>query len=205
MRETDSNNRTVAAYEGGVKEYVSGTPQEVSGQFKDWIDTSLELLSEGANVLELGSAFGRDARYIESKGYLVQRTDATEGFVAMLQNEGYNAKLLNALTDDMGGSYDMIFANAVFLHFRPDELKNVLSKAHESLTNEGVLAFSVKRGDGDEWSSAKLGAPRYFCYWQATPLRELLSDAGFGEIQLHEALSDHRGGQEWLHVIARKV
>ena len=118
---SEANKKTLQSYEAHVTEYIAGTPQAVDGHVQDWIDRSLSYISAGSTILEIGSAFGRDADYIESHGYRVERTDATKSFVEFLRKHGHDAKVLNALTDELGGPYDMALANAVLLHFTPDE------------------------------------------------------------------------------------
>lgn len=114
---SDTNDTTVQSYDAHIQEYIDGTPQVVQGFVKSWIDTVLAGLSHDTQILEFGSAFGRDADYIESKGYKVQRTDVTPGFVTLLQSQGHQASILNAITDDLNGPYDLVFADAVLLHF----------------------------------------------------------------------------------------
>lgn len=195
------NDKTLKSYEDHVQDYVAGTPQAVEGEFKAWIDRVLKLVPKHGTILELGSAFGRDAAYIKSKGYKVIATDAVQGFVDLLQKSGHEARMLNALTDDFGHDYDMIFANAVLLHFTPDQVKEILQKAHRSLKPTGILAFSVKRGNGQSWSEAKLNAPRYFYYWKRDDLESVVKVAGFKVVEL----ADRNGtSDKWLQVIARK-
>jgi SAM-dependent methyltransferase len=92
----DENEITLQSYNQHIKEYVAGTPKSViHGMFKDWIDRALANISKGSSVLELGSGFGRDADYIESKGYKVVRTDAAQGFVDLLKKQGHEALSLN--------------------------------------------------------------------------------------------------------------
>ena len=38
---TDSNKRTISAYEEHIAEYINGTPNEVTGDVKKWIDKTL--------------------------------------------------------------------------------------------------------------------------------------------------------------------
>lgn len=182
---TMDNQKTLDAYDAHIEQYATLTPQEVSGSAKEWIDKALTYLPLGSKILELGSGTGRDADYIQSRGHQVQTSDATPGFVRFLQNKGYsNALLLNALTDDLGGSYDMIFANAVLLHFNPDQLQEILAKIHAGLKHNGILAFSVKLGQGSGWSEEKLGAPRYYYYWQQESLATLLKQTGFKNVDM---------------------
>jgi len=192
-----SNQITLDSYELGVEPYVANTAAEVSGLFKEWIDKTLSLVAKKATILEIGSGFGRDARYIESKGYSVERTDATKGFIELLEKQGVPARHFNVLTHDFTAFYDLIYANAVFLHFTQAELETVLEKIAASLSDNGLLAFSVKPGIGEEWTSVKIGHPRYFCYWQKEPLSALLQSKGFDLVDIFE-------DETFLRLIAKK-
>ncbi len=196
-----TNSATLQSYEARVQEYIDGTSQTVAGAVKDWIDAALVGFSPKARIVELGSAFGRDAAYIVSKGFEVECIDAVAGFVSQLQAKGFNARHYNALTDDLGDEYDLIFANAVLLHFNKTELASVLKKLLHSLKRGGRLAFSLKRGQGEAWSVAKIGAPRFFCYWEQAELEPHLGGAGFTRWTIGEALTG-RAHAEWLFVIA---
>ena len=200
---SDSNKRTISAYEDHIAEYINGTPQEVTGDVKKWIDKTLIDLNSSSKILEIGSAFGRDASYIESKGYIVQRTDATLGFVEYLQKLGFNSKKLNILEDDIEGTYDLIFADAVLLHFTHSETVFVLDKMSKALNRSGKVSFSLKQGEGEEWSDTKVNAPRYFCYWNQADITKLLLSKGFNNIQCEDA-GVGRNNSKWLHIIATK-
>ena len=114
--------------------------------------------------------------------------------------------MLNALTDDLGTGHGLIFADAVFLHFNPDEMKLVLRKVFEALRLNGKLAFSLKRGNGEELTDQKLGAMRYFKYWEPDVIKAELETAGFSDIQI-EIAEDYCGPQKpnWLMIIATKA
>lgn len=201
IRMIGSNDATLRTYRDHVQDYIDGTAQTVSGATKDWIDAALAGLPASARLLELGSAFGRDAAYIGSRGFRLDCTDAVPEFVARLRAAGHNARLFNALTDAVEPSYDLIFANAVLLHFTRDEFALVLGKMRRALAPGGRFAFSLKRGEGESWSSAKVGAPRFFCYWQPAPLETMLKAAGFAAWTIDEARTG-RAHPDWLYVIA---
>jgi 2-polyprenyl-3-methyl-5-hydroxy-6-metoxy-1,4-benzoquinol methylase len=199
---TDSNKTTLQSYEAHVQEYIDGTPQGVDGVVKEWVDKALSGLSHDARILEFGSAFGRDATYIQSLGYTVECTDATEGFVKLLQEKGFNARMLNAITDEIEGEYDLVLANAVLLHFTREETATVLRKVLAALRSGGKFAFTVKQGEGEKWSEDKLGAPRYFCYWTKSQMEQVLADAGYANI---EVMNDRdTKTATWIHVIASR-
>lgn len=191
-----SNDITIQSYEMAVHEYVIGTPRVVSGSFKDWIDETLSLIPRSARIIEIGSGFGRDAEYIESFGFTVERTAGTAHFVEYLNQNGFVARQFNILTDTFSDSYDLVFANAVFLHFTPDELQKILVKSKAALKPNGILAFTVKKGEGEEWTSAKLGLPRYFCYWNPYRLQMLLKSTGYQIVELSE-------DERFLHIIVK--
>lgn len=200
----DSNDQTLQAYEGHIEEYIAGTPQTVDGVVKTWIDEATDPLPKDARILELGSAFGRDAGYLKGKGLTVECTDATHAFVDLLKQKGFNARPLNAITDDFGGPYDLILANAVLLHFTRDEFKQVLSKAFSALKSGGTFAFTVKQGEGEKWEDTKLGAPRYFCFWTEEQLRPYVEETGFADIKITGDATT-RNDTQWIQVIARKA
>jgi predicted TPR repeat methyltransferase len=200
---SNSNQQTVQTYEDHVQDYIDGTPQSVDGILKNWLDKTLELTPPDARILELGSAMGRDATYLQQKGYTVECTDVTEGFVKLLQDKGFNARKLDAVTDDIAGPYDLILASAVLLHFTREETAQVLHKVYEALSDGGLFAFTLKEGEGEEWSNEKLGAPRFFCYWTADQIAEYLQDAGFEKIDITAGQGGSRN-VSWVQIIAKK-
>lgn len=197
VEKVSSNRMTLQSYELGAQQYIDHTTAQVSDGFKDWIDATLAYLPPNAAIIEIGSAFGRDANYIESFGFQVERTDATAAFVAFLQQGGYSACLFNILIDDFSKPYDLVFANAVFLHFTPQELEKTLGKIQAALKTDGILSFSVKKGEGEEWTDAKLGHPRYFCYWNREKIVSLLQKAGVRVIFVSE-------DEKYLQIITKK-
>jgi SAM-dependent methyltransferase len=201
----DSNATTVQSYDQHIQEYIDGTPQTVDSFIADWINTILAGLPQTARILELGTAFGRDADYIENKGYTVQRTDGTPGFVTLLQDNGHKARILNAITDDLGAGYNLIFADAVLLHFTRDEAQHVITKAYGALADGGRFAFSLKIGEGEAWEQTKLHAPRFFCYWTRGTIQPVIEQAGFADIHItDDYVSDVGSKAKWIHIIAIK-
>lgn len=197
----NSNKITLESYQNNFQNYVEGTAQKTEdNQFQgQWIISVLDRLGKNAHILEIGSAFGRDARFIYEKGYHnLELTDAFDAAVNYLNQSGLPARKLNILQDKLEGNYDAIFASAVFLHFTREELRTILDKLIINLSPSGYLAFSVKQGSGDEWSDHKIGSPRYFCYWQNDELISLLSNSGYKIVDIRNT-----DDQKWIHVIAQ--
>ena len=175
----NSNAETLLAYENNLQAFLDNTPKTVSGDVQNWLEWSVGGKDMTSSILELGSGPGRDADYIESLGYTVQRSDAADSFIKSMEERGHSVQRINALTDEISGPYDLILANCVFLHFTPAEFSTVLDKLSGSLSPGGTLAFSLKRGEGSEWSSKKVNAPRFFQYWTQDSLKELLNSHGY--------------------------
>lgn len=192
------NEVTLASYERAADRYTAATSSRPRPAELEFFERVVARVGQGGRLLELGSGPGRDAMVLESLGLVVDRTDAAQSFLAQMAADGFSARRLNAIDDELGGPYGGVLANAVFLHFSRDELAAVLDKIRGALSDGGVLAFSVKEGDGEAWSDGKLGHPRHFTYWREQNLRHLLEGRGWRV----ERLEQIAGVESWLYVIA---
>ncbi|MGH7881494.1 MAG: class I SAM-dependent methyltransferase [Candidatus Dormibacteraceae bacterium] len=199
---SDSNRKTLEAYDAAPQLYLERTPPVVQGFTKDWIDAALALLLPGAVILEMGTGTGRDARYIEEAGFNVVRTEASEGLRSLLQSQGVEVRKLNVLTDELTERFDMVHSNAVLHHFSVDELQLVLRKVHGWLRPGGMFSCRIKEGKGDVWETDKLERPRYFYYWASSAFEQELVDAGFTTLELASGIADSKGTC-WITAIAR--
>ncbi len=74
----------------------------------------------------------------------------------------------------------------MLLHLTAEQLAALLVRARSAVVPGGLLAFTVKEGDGEQWSTAKLGHPRFFRYWRAEPLTDLLTQTGWAVDELRQ-------------------
>lgn len=191
---------TLATYESKAEAYLAGSPGTVAPAVASLLDAVAERVP-GGRVLELGSGPGREASYLETRGVTVDRTDGTLAFVQRLQRGGHEARLLDARSRDFGGPYDAVVANAVLLHLGRADFAQALRACHAATRPGGVLAITLKEGDGERWSDAKVAAPRWFVYWRPRPLREVLERTGWTVVTLDRV----QGRLEpWLYVMCRK-
>jgi predicted TPR repeat methyltransferase len=132
----------------------------------------------------------------------VRRTDGAIGFVERLRADGVQADVLEITTGDLGGPYDAVFANAVLVHLTGAQLDRVLVKALGAVRPGGLLAFTVKEGDGEAWSTAKVGRPRFFNYWREPALLEHVLAAGWDPLSVIHV----QGRTEpWISVICSRA
>ena len=196
---SEANRRTIHTYDGGVQAYIDGTPHRVTGNQKQWIDLAFSDVSTTAKVLEIGSAFGRDARYLMELGYEPKVTDGTPAFVDYLRAQGFDAALLNIVDQQPQKLYDVIFASAVFLHFTDEDFDSAVGHVRNALDENGKFVFSLKQGHGETWSTAKMGNERYFRYWDRASTVERMGGLGFALIET-QTFED----RDWLYLTTHR-
>ncbi len=191
---------TAAAYDVDAEAFSDAT-SELNDGVRAELDWLAGAVGAGASVLEIGSGGGRDAIALEERGLAVRRTDISPGFVELLRGRGYDADVLDPLTDQLGGPYDGVWASACLLHVAREDLPAVLRNLAGATRAGGALAMSLKEGDGEEWSvHGHVRSPRRFVYWREAPLREVLTEAGWRVQELTHNVGHN--GQDWLTIRA---
>lgn len=200
---------TVAAYDAHAAAYAEGI-LAADDLTEQQARAFAAVVGDGARVLEIGSGPGRDAAVLESLGLHVRRTDITPAFVDLLRSQGYAADLVDPLVDDLddperpGVPYDAVWASASLLHVDRSDLPVLLSRLAAVTRPGGVLALSIKEGDGEKWSThGFVAAPRRFVYWREPGLRAVLDAAGWDLEAVGHARSA-RTGEPWLDAVARR-
>ena len=92
---------------------------------------------------EIGSG-GRDAAYLEDKGYSVQRSEIAGSFIRAFEEQGISASEFDVLNDNFPGEQHLVFANSVFCHMTSRQLTNTLEKIYDALVPGGRLGFNTK-------------------------------------------------------------
>lgn len=197
----DENEATLAAYETGVEAYLAKTAPEPSSLAHWLADLADDVFAPGARVLEIGSAGGIDARYLREAGFAVLATDAAAAFVDYLHGHEFpDAVRYDVRRDPLPTSdVDIVFANAVLPHLTRAETGPALARLHDAVGDDTVLVASVKRGDGEGWSTEKLGTQRWYTYWQPEAFSRTLLDAGW---VVQEARTRAGRYDDWIGVIA---
>ena len=191
---------TVASYEAAADLYAARQPPAPPVALLAFLDAIARLVPAGGRILEIGSATGQDAALLQARGLRVHRTDAAGAFVKQPRLQGFEAEILNVITDELCGPWDGIYANAVFLHLDAGEIAGMLVRTAGAVVAGGVLGFTVKEGDGAGWSTAKLGLPRHFTYWRPASLRALV-DASPWDLLALDRVAGAR--DDWLYCLCR--
>lgn len=192
------NQTTVQTYEQDFDKYMDALDQ--APHHTEWLRKGLIGIPKDARIFEVGSGSGRDASFIESLGYSVQRSDVADSFITYLQKNKHSVQKFDLLSDDFSDSpYDVIIANAVLLHFTRKEFLMSVQKISNSLSIGGKFIFCLQNGTGEEWKVNK-GGPRYFCYWRKDEVDNILAQQNI-EIESYSITPDNK----WIYFVSKKV
>ena len=201
----DPNKQTLEAYNQYAYEYIRNTAptvEESPPAMRHWIDIALKKIDKEDVIFEIGSAILRDSSYMRSQGYKVICSDAAMSFIRIMNTQGEKAVFFNVLEDKLIDKYKMIFANGVFPHFTSEETLTALRNIRSALTDDGILAFSVKLGEGEEWIEEKIEYRRFAHYWSLDGIRDTLRQEGF-EILFNSSNTGAYPSHHWLNIIAK--
>jgi SAM-dependent methyltransferase len=202
---------TVRSYDAIAAEYAAE-----AAAMPEWVAIEIDAFVTGlggsGRVLEIGSGGGRDALELEKRGISVRRTDISSGFVELLRENGFEADLLDPLTDDLADPqrparpYDGIWACACLIHVARKDFGTLLRRLAEATRTGGPLHGSVREGDGEGVSiHGSAAAPRRYVetYWREPALRSALANAGWivSEVRRYIGRPDDR----WLSVRANRA
>ena len=166
------------------------------------LERFIELLPESADVLDLGCGSGRDTVFLEEEGCVVTAMDGSEKMCELASIHA-GKEVLHLKVEDM--EFDDVFhgiwACAVLGHFTPDEVKGVMDKILKALKDDGILYFSVKKGE----RNGKYNG-RYFYDYDRETLNNLLN--AFPNIKVLDIwkTNDVRADKSdrWFNVLLRK-
>lgn len=194
---------TVAAYD------------QIAGAYADfWSDRRVmaralalfcSLLSAGALVLDAGCGPGFDGALLRERGLQVVGLDRSPAMLRLGRHRYPGPYVQGDLRrlPLASGSLNGIWASASLLHLPRADFAPALHGCWHVLQPGGLLYLSLKEGEGEQWRPNAYGqeAARFFTYWQAQALDDVLAAAGFVPVA---AWRDAAGSQGWLNRIARR-
>ena len=162
---------TLETYSKLPEKYIQGTISIVSNHQKEFIDLYLSKINKTDNILEVGTANGRGADYIDEKGYFVNKTDLVDYFIDFNKNNNNACSKFNVITDKLNLKYNLIIAHTVLLHFNEDEFRKAIQNIFYHLKENAYFACVMKKGTGEEYSKRKMDSSRYFKYYSLDELK----------------------------------
>ena len=165
----------------------------------------LDILPSGASILEMGCGAGRDAAYMQGRGFLVEPTDGVAE-MAELASIRLGRTVPVMLFDELAAEarYDAVYASYSLLHVPRVALGDVLRRVWTALKPGGWHMATFKSG-GKEGRD-DLG--RYFNYLSVAQAKDFYSKAGdWQSLEFSEGAGAGYDGRisPWVNVIARKA
>jgi ubiquinone/menaquinone biosynthesis C-methylase UbiE len=198
MTHDDSTRRTIAVYDAHAANYAAINAE--NAVVRALVDRFCAELPSGGAVLDVGCGPGRDSAYLAAQGFRVTGVDMSAGLLALARDAVPAARFV---LGDMrrlsfpAGAFDGLWVCASLLHVPRADAPAALAGFRRLLRPGGQLYVGVKQGDGADWQTADRlgGGARFFTYYTADGLRDLLAGAGFRVTAL---TSD----DVWLNVFA---
>jgi cyclopropane fatty-acyl-phospholipid synthase-like methyltransferase len=173
----------------------------------------IRLLKKGDHILDVGCGTGLYSNYLVTHGLKVTGFDFAENMVALAKKTvpAADFKIWDIYDiDKFPGTYDGIFANAVFLHIPKKDLPFLLGKTAAKLKKGGYIYISVKerRIDQPEEILVKdtkyeIQCERFFSLYRMDELKKYVTDEGLKTVYEHlDANPDWKNN--WLILIAKK-
>ena len=204
-----SDPDTIATYEAVADEYRErhgdrSNVAEIVEAFLDALDdatgTPADDPTDCGRVLDVGCGPGWESATFADADFDVLGIDLTTEFLHTAATEtAPDADFARMDMQRLGLAedvFDGLWACASFLHVPRENAPATLDGFERVLTDGGVLALSVKRGEGIREGDGYENDEREFVLYQPDELHELVEDVGF-EI---EAL-DARDG--WIFLLGR--
>ncbi len=214
------NKKTLAAYQKVAKNYLASTKLanetykenaiKAEKVVHDFIKETFKTIPKGSKVLEVGSADGKLAKYIQKLGYEITASDIADDFLKEIRKNGLEPIKFNILNDEFDKQYSIIFCWRVFVHFTKRDSLKALKRSYDSLNNNGIFIFNVinrecKKVD-NEWVDFPdvyhLGKDRYFNYYSKEDLDKIIAKTNFKIIDSHNIIAEN--GIKWLVYVLKK-
>ena len=191
---------TIEYYNQNAARFLEDT---VGVEFAEIQNAFLNLLPEGARILDFGCGSGRDALEFLKRGYQVEATDGSEEMCrAAAELTGLAVRQMLFRELDEKEKYDVIWACSSILHLPKPELGDVLERMTAALKINGIIYTSFKYGT---FEGERNG--RYFMDFTEETFEEFIKDMAGLRIEkmwITDDVRPGRGEEKWLNMILRK-
>lgn len=214
------NKKTLEVYKNTAHMYLSNSiehdnldpikAQKKREALEELIRISFSNLPKGANVFEIGSGDGANAKYIESLGFDVTASDTADDFIEATKKQGVKTIKFDALEDDFPEKYFAIFCWRVFVHFTKEDALKIIQKAYNNLEENGVFIFNAINREtkevDNEWVDFEgeyhMGVERYYNYFLKEDLDDMIKQTPFQIQDFHTEGGKNKN--KWLVYVLKK-
>ena len=195
-----NGSSTIDFYDRNAADYARATRQ-ISLEIE--IERFMKHLGAGALVLDVGCGSGRDLIALRTAGMHPTGLELSEKLAELARDYSGCSVVVGDMRDPpfADASFDGVWAAASLLHLERDELPPTLRQLRRLLKADGTFFASVKLGMGTERSADG----RLFSYFMPEEWSELLTSAGFAEVQIETQMRNSTAGDHtaWLQSLSR--
>lgn len=158
---------------------------------------------ESPSVLEIGCAYGREAKYILSKTDKYIGVDISDEFIKMAKEEITNGTFVqyDIMEYEFPDGIDVVFAFASLLHNSKEDINLLLRRVHKALNKKGLIFLSLKmKPEYSEAIETDNQTSRRFYYYNRETINDISKDL-FKEIYYSEQSRD----VSWFSIILQKI
>lgn len=168
---------------------------------KENLERFTACMSPGGLVLDIGCGPGFDAALLRSAGFRTVAVDLSLAMISLGRTRFPGSFVLADMRRlPFKKAADGLWVNASLLHLRREDVPCTLAQFHTALKHSGALFVAVKDGVGEGWEECSYhpGKARWFTYWTAGALKDMIHGAGF------EIVDVWSNGQ-WVKCLARRA
>ena len=200
--------KTTQTYAKLGEKYLSDIKDSTPSELYDFIG----LFQKGDSVLDVGTAGSRDAKIMSDAGLVVTGIDVVDEFLESARKNNPTATFIHMDLLDLdfpNEEFDGVWANAVLLHLKRDDVPHALSNLYRVLKVGGKLHVRLKEGSGEKVVKEALsqGEERFFTFFSRSEVEHSLEDAGFKIIrsmELPDNVGEGRKEVTWISVWGEK-
>lgn len=153
-------------------------------------------LDRGARILELGSGPGYMLEMLQTEGFTnLNGIDISEEQIIIARNKGLNVEKIDAIKflENQKETFEVIIAIDFLEHFYKDEIFNLLSLIHRSLSPGGILIIQTPNGQGLFARQVIYGDLTHCTIFTPGTIRQLLHLYKFSNIKCYNSSPIYRG------------
>lgn len=193
----------IVAYDQEASSYDE--QQAVKPVSHEQLDEFKSLVHPPAKVLELGSGFGQDAKYLSDK-YSVTGIEVSPKSASIARFENPKMKIIveDMVRYDFGQNiYKGIWARNSIHHIEEKYIDKVFKKAFDALVEEGIFYLIVREGEGEITEVDDKGYQKIEKFYHLFSKDEAIQRAQKAGFQV-EKIETVTRSHDWLNIILKK-
>ncbi|WP_033400502.1 class I SAM-dependent DNA methyltransferase [Actinokineospora enzanensis] len=168
----------------------------------------IERLPAGARVLDLGCGSGMPtAKQLVDAGLAVVGVDESPVMLDLAREQapGPDYRLADLRAVSEWGEFDAAVAFFSLLMLPKSAIEQTLRAVRDSLRGPRLLLLSMVQGDFDTFPVNFLGAPTTVSAYPPDELKRVVTEAGFGDVELREFEAEAEPGRIEVQLYLRAV